>query len=236
MRPCAVSLKSIFLPITLCLFLSFGGTLVNASAQQAPPLSGQVVYGRETSAHRGLSSPAAVLSRLRAANQIPDGVVAGVKVVQSTALNAATDGKNLVITSALLDRLSSDDEQAFVISHELSHILLNHIGKTQMRRVGLSVLDSFLMQRYGSQNPLLQMAGALGVDLADKRGSRTYEYQADDLGIQLMSKAGYDPRAALGVFRVLKAAARNSRTPEFLQDHPITDDRIRVLVAKYKLS
>jgi predicted Zn-dependent protease len=207
-----------------------------AKAAQATPLSGQVVYGRATTARRGLSSPASVLARIEAANQVPVGAVQGIQVIQSSDLNASTNGRTIEVTSALFDRLTTDDEQAFVISHELSHILLNHIQKTEFRRVGLSLLDSYFVQRYASQNPLAQMAGALGVSLADKRGSRTYEYQADDLGVQLMTKAGYDPRGALGVFRVLKAAAGNNRTPGFLMDHPITDDRIRALVNKYKLS
>jgi len=222
--------------ILLTLSLNCAASTLMADAAQATPLSGLVVYGRATSSRQGLSSPASVLARLRAANQVPDGVVQGIQIIQSSDLNASTNGKTIEVTNGLLEKLTTDDEQAFVIAHELSHILLNHIGKTEIRRVGLTLLDSYVVQRYASNSPLAQMAGALGVSLADKRGSRTYEYQADDLGVQLMSRAGYDSHGALGVFRVLKAATANNRTPGFLMDHPITDDRIRALVNKYKLS
>src|SRR5262249_17238410 len=147
--------------------------------------------------------------------------------------NAATDGQNLVITSALLERLTTDDERAFVISHELSHILLQHIGKTELRRVGLTLLDTYLVRRYTTQGSLAQLASELGIGLVDKRSSRGYEYQADDLGVKLMAQAGYNPQAAIRVFDILKAATPGNQTPEFLQDHPITDSRIRALVQKY---
>jgi predicted Zn-dependent protease len=183
-----------------------------------------------------VSSPEAVLARVRSANNVPAEIAPKVTVQQSNVLNAATDGQSILITSALLERLTTDDERAFVLSHELSHMLLQHIAKTQTRRVGLSLLDALLVRRYAPQGSLLQMASELGIGLVDKRSSRTFEYQADDLGVKLMSNAGYNPRAALQVFDILKAGTPGSSTPEFLQDHPITDSRIRALVEKYKLS
>lgn len=177
----------------------------------------------------------AILDRLRTANNIPADISPKIKIQDSTVLNAATDGENLLITSALLSKLTTDDERAFVISHELSHILLQHIAKTQVRRIGLSLLDNFLVRRYTQQGSLLQLASELGIGLVDKRSSRTFELQADDLGVKLMSQAGYNPQAAIQVFDILKAAAPANHTPEFLQDHPISDSRIRALVQKYKL-
>jgi predicted Zn-dependent protease len=183
-----------------------------------------------------LSSPQAILNHLKTANEIPAEVAPAVKVSHSATLNAATDGQDIIITDGLLNRLKTDDERAFVLSHELSHVLLQHIAKTQTRRVGLSLLDALLLRRYAPEGSLLQVAASLGIGLVDKRSARTFEYQADDLGIKLMSRAGYDPRAALAVFSTLKAATPANRTPEFLQDHPITDSRIRALVEKYHLA
>jgi predicted Zn-dependent protease len=122
-----------------------------------------------------------------------------------------------------------------VISHELSHILLSHITKTQIRRTGLSFLDSLFLRKVGD-NSILGMASKLGINLIDLKSSRGYEYQADDLGVKLMTQAGYDPQAALKVFAILKANTPTSGTPGFLMDHPITEDRIQALVKKYKLS
>lgn len=180
-----------------------------------------------------VSSVQSILARVKEANNIPAALGASVRIQPGNSLNASTDGQNLVVTQPLLDRLKTDDERAFVLSHELSHIVLQHIGKTQARRLGLSLFDSFLTQRVG-QGTLLQLAGELGIGLVDKRSARSFEYQADDLGVKLMTQAGYNPRAALEVFNILKAATPGNNVPEFLQDHPITDSRIRALVEKYK--
>jgi predicted Zn-dependent protease len=180
-----------------------------------------------------VSSAQSILQRLKEANNIPANLGGTVRTEGGNSLNAATDGQNIVITQTLLDRLKTDDERAFVLSHELSHVVLQHIGKTQARRLGLSLVDRFLSQRAG-QGSLLQLAGELGIGLVDKRSARSFEYQADDLGVKLMTQAGYNPRSALEVFNILKAATPGNNVPEFLQDHPITDSRMRALVEKYK--
>lgn len=182
-----------------------------------------------------VSSPQAILDKLESANKVPENISPDLQIERSDVLNASTNGQNLLITDSLLNKLTTDDERAFVISHELSHILLSHIGKTQIRRTGLSLLDHFLGNKFG-ENSLLTLASELGINLIDLKSSRGYEYQADDLGIKLMVNAGYDPQAALRVFDVLEAASAGNNTPGFLRSHPLTKDRIRALVQKYKLS
>lgn len=215
-----------------------------APQQNETVYRGEAVYHNQTNSkiipitQNGVTaqSPKAILDKLKAANHVPPEIAPSIQVQQSSVLNAATNGTGLVITSSLLEKLHSSDERAFVISHELSHILLQHIGKTQVRRVGLSLLDSFLVRRYAAQGSLLQLASELGIGLVDKRSARGYEYQADDLGVKLMTQAGYDPQAAIRVLDTLMAATPGNQTPEFLQDHPITQSRIRALAQKYKLS
>ncbi|WP_373531673.1 M48 family metallopeptidase [Vampirovibrio sp.] len=182
-----------------------------------------------------LSTPQAILDRLEAANQVPAEASPALKIERSDTLNAATDGKNLILTDGLLNKLKTNDERAFVISHELAHILLSHIGKTQARRTGLSLLDFFLSRQVG-ENSMVAMASRLGINLVDLKSSRGYEYQADDLGVQLMVKAGYNPQAALQVFDILEANAPSNGKPGFLLSHPISRDRIEALVKKHKLT
>ena len=180
-------------------------------------------------------SPQVILDDLKAKNQVPANVAPKITIEKSNVLNSYTDGQNIVITSNLLDKLTTTDQRAFVISHELSHVLLSHVPKTELRRMGLSILDAFVVRRYVSQGSPLDLATQLGLSLFDKRSSRGFEYQADDLGVQLMTKADYDPEAAIQVFDILKANTPANQVPGFLMDHPITDDRIRALVEKYKL-
>lgn len=183
-----------------------------------------------------LQTPKQILDELKQANGIPADLAPRITVQQSNTLNAATNGQDIVITSALLNQLKTNDQRAFVISHELSHITLNHIARTQIRRVGLSLLDTLLLRRYINQGSLGELAKNLGFTLYDKRSGRVYEYQADDVGIQLMNKAGYNPQGAIEVFKILEEATPGNRVPEFFQDHPITAARIEALVRKYKLS
>ncbi|MEM0950511.1 MAG: M48 family metallopeptidase [Cyanobacteria bacterium P01_H01_bin.74] len=203
-----------------------------ASQPQNKTYLAQAVYTGQVSKS---IQPEVILSSLMRANNIPSDEVKGIAVQNSNTLNAATDGQSIVITSGLLNNLRTADERAFVISHELSHILLNHIGKTQRRQVGLSLLNRYVLSRFTNQSQILDLASQLGIGLVDKRSSRTLEYQADDLGVRLMRTAAYNPKAALRVFEILKAASPNNGTPEFLQSHPISDSRVRALVQKYQL-
>jgi Zn-dependent protease with chaperone function len=186
-------------------------------------------------AHQPLQSPQVILENLKSKNDVPAEVAATLSVENSNVLNSYTDGQKIVITSNLLNKLTTSDERAFVISHELSHVLLDHVGKTQLRRTGLSLFDALVVRRYVSQGSPMDLATRFGLGLVDLRSSRGYEMQADDLGVRLMSQAGYDPEAAIQVFDILKANTPANKTPGFLLDHPITDERIRVLVQKYKL-
>ena len=183
-----------------------------------------------------LQSAQTILNRLLTANQVPAEISPKLEIQDSNQLNAATDGQKILNTDTLWGKLNTDDQRAFVISHELAHILLNHIGKTQARRIGLSLLDSLFVRRYTQEGSLAQLASELGIGLVDKRSSRGYEYQADDLGVKLLTQAGYNPQSAIEVFGILQAATPGNRTPEFLQSHPISESRIRALVQKYKLS
>lgn len=220
-----------------------GYTQVYAPPYKVPATTAQSVNTQiaqtqvqgQVQASQTASGPQVILDKLKAANQVPSEINPTLKIERSDTLNAATDGQNMMITDTLLNKLTTDDERAFVLSHELAHILLSHVGKTQVRRTGLSLLDLFVRNKTGT-NSVLSMASSLGINLVDLKSSRHFEYQADDLGVKLMVNAGYNPQAALRVFDVLEANSPGSETPGFLRSHPISRDRIRALVQKYKLS
>lgn len=177
-----------------------------------------------------------ILDRLHRSNKLPDELRPTIEMTQSDVLNAATNGERIMMTSALWNQLGGNDQRAFVVSHELAHVILNHVTRTQTRRIGLGLLDRFILRRYIAEGTLVGMAKDLGLNLYDLRSGRHYEYQADDLGIQLMATAGYNPKAALDVFQVLQQASPGDKTPEFLRSHPITESRIRALVQKHQIT
>ena len=175
----------------------------------------------------------AIVMNLITQNNLDPNLVQAVAVQESGDLNAFTDGKNIVVTTALWNQLKDEDERAFVLGHELSHICKRHLAKGRGRQVGWAVLRTGLSV-LGAPG-VAQVAAGYGSQLLDKRFSRGDEYQADDYGLQLMMGAGYNPQAALAVFDVLAAAGSNNGV-EFLQTHPLSRSRITSLVKKYKLN
>ena len=81
--------------------------------------------------------------------------------------NAWADGRHIVVTTAMTDFAASDDEIAFVIAHEMAHNILNH-------------------SHAGSKS------GFFG-----RLNSRKLELDADNLGVSIMARAGYEPRAGI---------------------------------------
>lgn len=177
-----------------------------------------------------------ILHRLLSANNIAPDRVQHIQIMKADELNAATDGKDIIFSSALWNLLRTDDQRAFVIGHELSHIVLNHVPKTQGRRIGLILLSRWLTRdanaETGVRSQLVQAATAAGLSLVDNKFSRNMELSADDNGLRIMTKAGYKAPAALEVFNLMEQASPNA-TPEFLQSHPLSKSRIQALVKKY---
>ena len=139
-------------------------------------------------------------------------------------------GGQIFITEALARRLKSEAELAGVLGHEIGHVVARHgaehIAKQQLTQglTGAAVLAS-----YDPNNPNSTRNAAVIqaiAQLVDLKYGRDDELEADRLGVQLMSQAGYDPRAMIRVMEVLKASAGSGRTPEFFSSHPNPDNRI----------
>jgi predicted Zn-dependent protease len=164
---------------------------------------------------------------------IPASVVNTSEVKKSSVVNAYTDGSKVIMTTALWDKLKTDDAKAFVIGHEIGHITNSHISRGTARKTGFMILAR--IASVAINNPIGSLAAQYGVQLVDLKFDRGQEYQADDSGIQYIMKSGYNKNASIDVFRVLKAEAGSGRSVEFLQTHPLADSRIHALTDKYDL-
>ena len=142
----------------------------------------------------------------------------------------ALPGGQIFITEGLLKRLKSDGQLAGVLSHETGHVIARHSAE----QLAKQKLTSGLVNAAGvagssSQDPYsgqrtAQLAAAVG-QMANLKFSRNDELEADRLGVKLMSEAGYDPRAMLGVMQVLSELSKSGRTPEFFSTHPNPENR-----------
>ena len=136
---------------------------------------------------------------------------------------------------------ATDDEIANVMGHEIGHALASHtrekmsVGMT----VGISAtVLSVLIASRNSHNPAafrssadaLGVAAALAITLPNSREAET---EADQIGIELAARAGFDPRAAVTLWR--KMAAQEGGTIEFFSTHPSSENRaqrLETLIAK----
>jgi predicted Zn-dependent protease len=157
------------------------------------------------------------------------------KIVDMPEPNAfASMGGFVYITRGMLAELNSETELAGVLAHETAHISHRHVPKQMTRAFGLQLLGLGAMAlgaTLGNADNNLGQA-PLGISAALMTILRSYsqeaELEADDLGLIMMSKAGYDPRALVEFLRSLRYRERLTGLGYhgMLATHPETAERI----------
>ena len=144
------------------------------------------------------------------------------KVVDDKELNAfALPGGHVYVNRGLVEGSASEGELAAVLAHEISHVALRHgtaqASKALLAQIGLAVLSEALGDSKKAQ--AVELGGYAALGLYMMKFSRDYEKQADILGAQIMSRAGYDPREMVALFRKFEQEG-GSGLPQWLSDHP----------------
>lgn len=147
----------------------------------------------------------------------------------------ALPGGKIGVHTGLLRVAVNQDQLAAVLGHEIAHVLSRHGAERVSQQVGLELAlqtaDAMSQDRMeNSENQgLLMSALGLGAQLGVLLPfSRTHESEADLYGVDLMAKAGFDPRQSINLWQNM-AAASNSNTPQFLSTHPNPQNRIKKL-------
>ena len=143
------------------------------------------------------------------------------QVVNDKGLNAfATMGGFVYVNTGLLTAADNEAQLASVMSHEIGHIA----GRHAIEQLRKSALARGVAAAAGLDRNL---AVQIGVDLALRRpNSRQDEFEADQKGLQTMTRAGYAPS---GMVAFMKKLLRANSVPTFLSTHPATSDRIKAL-------
>lgn len=153
-----------------------------------------------------------------------------IKVLDDANVNAFTTlGGFIYINEGTLDFAQSTDELAAVIGHETGHDERRHAvtfaNKAQIASIllGIGALFSPFIYRFGQ----LAQAGLMA------KWSRMDEIEADKYGVLLMTRAGFDPYAAVTFMQHLEATHKegNGLVDKFFADHPATSDRVKILQA-----
>lgn len=152
-----------------------------------------------------------------------------VNVIRDPQANAfAMAGGKMAVYTGLVDKLRpTDDELAQVIAHEVGHALAGHSREKASVQMGTDLAVALAGLRVGEgTQQLLAQAAMLGVQLPNSRGM---ESEADRIGIELAAKAGYDPRAAVSLWRKMGQLQGRGGAPELLSTHPSDERRIAEL-------
>jgi predicted Zn-dependent protease len=157
-------------------------------------------------------------------------------VLTSKDVNAwAMPGGKMAVYTGLIERLNvTDDELAAVMGHEIAHALREHARERiarQMSTQAASTIGSIALQVLTGVQIDPQLAGTVGQAVFVLPNSRENEQEADVIGVELMARAGYDPRAALTLWQKMGQASGGGGPPEFLSTHPSSATRLRELQA-----
>lgn len=141
---------------------------------------------------------------------------------QKTVNAFALPGGQVFITRALFDRLETEGQLAGVIGHEIGHVIERH-GAQQLAKQNLTQGLVSATGVAADSYDAARLAQAVG-SMVNMKYGRDDELESDAWGVELLSRAGYDPRALVGVMRVLAQAGGGSQ-PEFFSTHPNPDHR-----------
>ena len=153
----------------------------------------------------------------------------------------ALPGGYLGVHLGLIGTVSSKDELASVLAHELSHVTQRHIARmlSQDKKNMPLLLGSLILGALAAgSSPDAAQALILGGQAASVQNqlsfSRDMEREADRIGYNLLAPAGFSPQGTVNMFDKLQQASRlndNGSWP-YLRSHPLTSERIADMQAR----
>ncbi len=155
-----------------------------------------------------------------------------VVVFEDKTANAfALPGGKIGVHTGIFKVAKNADQLAVVIAHEVGHVIARHgaerVSETLAVQGGLNALG-MVTKDQGLLLGLLGVGAQYGILLPH---SRTQETEADLIGLDLMARAGFDPRASIQLWQNMEKEAGGQSPPEFLSTHPSSPNRIETLQA-----
>ena len=134
-------------------------------------------------------------------------------------------GGRMAVYTGLLEKIDpTDDELAQVMGHEISHALANHTAERMSvalaTQAGVAIAG-ILSDNAAATMSVTALAASVAVELPN---SRAAESEADQIGIELAAKAGYNPNAAISLWQKMGKVGGEA-PPQFLSTHPSPGNR-----------
>ncbi|NOQ52364.1 MAG: M48 family metalloprotease [Desulfuromonadaceae bacterium] len=154
------------------------------------------------------------------------------QVVNDSAPNAfALPGCFIAISRGLLVNLENEAQLAAVLGHEIGHVTARHsvqgIQRSTLLSATVGLLGTVAGEGYGE---LTTQVGGVAANLVNKRYSREQESEADQLGIDYMTQAGYAPQGAIELQEIFYRKIEGGQNPDWLsglfRSHPFSKERL----------
>jgi beta-barrel assembly-enhancing protease len=157
-------------------------------------------------------------------------------MIDDKTVNAfALPGGFIGIHTGLILTAQSESELAAVVSHEIGHVSQRHIARmfTQQKQAGIASLAALALALLAARSsPDLAQAALAGAQYATYQTAvnftRENEREADRVGLQILDKSGFDPRAMPAFLDRMQRSYRlyESNAPSYARTHPLTFERI----------
>lgn len=160
-----------------------------------------------------------------------------VQVFDGEQANAfALPGGKIGVYTGMLDVAANQHQLAAVLAHEVAHVTARHgnarVSAAYATQAGLEVARIVAGATSPAQQQLFGLLG-LGAQYGIVMPyGRAQETEADVLGLDLMARAGFDPRQAPELWRNMAGASGRASGPEFLSTHPAGNTRIATLESR----
>ena len=193
---------------------------------------------------KSLNQNTETLKRLR---KIGDDLIAQVGVFRSDAqqwrweINLTTSdqlnaycmpGGKIMFYSGIIEKLNLNDaEIAAIMGHEMAHALREHGREGMSQAYAVAMGRNTLGIILGIDPHLMQLGDTVVNYALTLPNSRTNEAEADLIGLELMARAGYDPKAAVTLWQKMDKESGGDKPPEFMSTHPANETRISGLQA-----
>ncbi len=231
--PFTIALLSVLAVATSCATLGIGGvTLISVEEEweMGRQLEAEIAEEMPISDDQTLIRPVTQIGERIVAQSDKADLEWRFHVVEDESVNAFNVPGGLVyVHSGLIAEADDEDELAAVIAHEVGHGAARHGAERLSQQYEMALLAQVVL----GEDPGLvqQIAAEIAAAGTLARHSRSQEFEADELGVEYLHAAGYDPEGMLRFFeRLLELQEREPGAVErFFATHPDLEDRIEAI-------
>ena len=145
----------------------------------------------------------------------------------------ALPGGKIGINTGLFKAAENTDQLAAVIGHEVGHVLAQHANERLSQDLAVDVALALISMFVSNQDYIPEDLAMQALGLGAQVGvllpfSRTHESEADKIGLELMARAGFDPRQSIVLWQNMEKIS-SGQPSEFLSTHPSHETRMQDL-------